>query len=233
MWPWPSRPPQWVAGSWPTREAGAGAAAADAGEKTSTSFVVADAIVPSVELFAAGGVTIGQSLPNPTKYDLPLVFRVMEDHGPWLDVQVPSRPNGLRAFIRASDVTLPDGAPLDQGGARHPQGDGPPRLHGDPRDNRRGRQGHHPHADRVVLRRCERAPHRRHRPLRVRSNSRSRGSRTCTRPGRRRGPVALHGTNATGLLGQAASNGCVRLDNAALLRIQDLAPTGTPVLIVP
>ena len=47
------------------------------------------------------------------------------------------------------------------------------------------------------------------------------------------GQIALHGTNANGLLGQAASNGCVRLDNAALLRIQDLAPTGTPVLIVP
>ena len=33
----------------------------------------------SVELFGAGGVPMGRALPNPTKYDLPLVFRVMDD----------------------------------------------------------------------------------------------------------------------------------------------------------
>jgi lipoprotein-anchoring transpeptidase ErfK/SrfK len=47
------------------------------------------------------------------------------------------------------------------------------------------------------------------------------------------GQIALHGTNAPGLLGQAASNGCVRLENTVFLQVQELAPTGTPVQIVP
>ena len=30
----------------------------------------------------------------------------MEDHGRWLDVQLPTRPNGTRAFVRRTDVVL-------------------------------------------------------------------------------------------------------------------------------
>ena len=53
-----------------------------------------------------------------------------------------------------------------------------------------------------------------------------------------RGPVARARSRCTapiapGLLGQAASNGCVRLENSVLLQVQELAPTGTPVQIVP
>jgi lipoprotein-anchoring transpeptidase ErfK/SrfK len=45
------------------------------------------------------------------------------------------------------------------------------------------------------------------------------------------GPVALHGTDEPGLLGTAASHGCVRLENAAMRRLFALAPAGTPVVI--
>ena len=47
------------------------------------------------------------------------------------------------------------------------------------------------------------------------------------------GQIALHGTNAPGLMGQAASNGCVRLENSIFLEVQKLSPLGTPVQIVP
>jgi hypothetical protein len=45
------------------------------------------------------------------------------------------------------------------------------------------------------------------------------------------GPVAIHGTNQPWLIGQAVSNGCIRLPNAKLRRIFALAVAGTPVEI--
>src|SRR5262245_44640494 len=45
------------------------------------------------------------------------------------------------------------------------------------------------------------------------------------------GPIAIHGTNAPTRLGDAVSYGCVRIANAALLRLYDLAREGTPVVI--
>jgi lipoprotein-anchoring transpeptidase ErfK/SrfK len=45
------------------------------------------------------------------------------------------------------------------------------------------------------------------------------------------GPIALHGTNEPGLIGVAASHGCVRLTNGVMRRLFALAPAGTPVVI--
>jgi lipoprotein-anchoring transpeptidase ErfK/SrfK len=45
------------------------------------------------------------------------------------------------------------------------------------------------------------------------------------------GPIAIHGTNAPWSIGQAASNGCIRLRNAVLLRVFRAALAGTPVII--
>jgi lipoprotein-anchoring transpeptidase ErfK/SrfK len=45
------------------------------------------------------------------------------------------------------------------------------------------------------------------------------------------GQVAIHGTNAPWLIGQAVSHGCVRMDNEAITRLARLVPMGTPVLI--
>jgi lipoprotein-anchoring transpeptidase ErfK/SrfK len=45
------------------------------------------------------------------------------------------------------------------------------------------------------------------------------------------GPIAIHGTNAPWSIGQAVSNGCIRLPNATLRRFFAQALNGTPVLI--
>lgn len=45
------------------------------------------------------------------------------------------------------------------------------------------------------------------------------------------GPIAIHGTNQAELLGSAVSHGCIRVRNADVIRLFELAPTGTPVLI--
>jgi len=43
--------------------------------------------------------------------------------------------------------------------------------------------------------------------------------------------VAIHGTNAPWLIGQAVSHGCIRMNNAAITRLARVVPLGTPVRI--
>jgi hypothetical protein len=45
------------------------------------------------------------------------------------------------------------------------------------------------------------------------------------------GPIAIHGTNRPDLIGQAVSNGCVRVRNVVITRIFDATLSGTPVVI--
>jgi lipoprotein-anchoring transpeptidase ErfK/SrfK len=45
------------------------------------------------------------------------------------------------------------------------------------------------------------------------------------------GLVAIHGTNAPGLLGHSVSHGCVRVSNAAVTSLREVATPGTPVEI--
>ena len=45
------------------------------------------------------------------------------------------------------------------------------------------------------------------------------------------GPIAIHGTNRPDLLGQAVSNGCIRVRNDLLRRLFDRALAGTPVSV--
>lgn len=47
------------------------------------------------------------------------------------------------------------------------------------------------------------------------------------------GLVAIHGTNAPGLLGQAVSHGCIRLSNADVSALRRYAQPGVPVDILP
>jgi lipoprotein-anchoring transpeptidase ErfK/SrfK len=45
------------------------------------------------------------------------------------------------------------------------------------------------------------------------------------------GPVAIHGTNEPSSIGEAVSNGCIRLPNATLRRVFAESLSGTPVVI--
>jgi lipoprotein-anchoring transpeptidase ErfK/SrfK len=47
------------------------------------------------------------------------------------------------------------------------------------------------------------------------------------------GPVAIHGTNEPWSIGHAVSNGCLRLPNATLERVFRETLAGTPVIITP
>jgi len=45
------------------------------------------------------------------------------------------------------------------------------------------------------------------------------------------GQIALHGTADLSDLGNQVSNGCVRLDNQAIIGLAETLPLGTPVTI--
>jgi lipoprotein-anchoring transpeptidase ErfK/SrfK len=47
------------------------------------------------------------------------------------------------------------------------------------------------------------------------------------------GPIAIHGTNEPWSIGHAVSNGCIRLPNATLSKLFRVAVAGTPVIIHP
>jgi lipoprotein-anchoring transpeptidase ErfK/SrfK len=47
------------------------------------------------------------------------------------------------------------------------------------------------------------------------------------------GPIGIHGTNKPWLIGQAVSNGCIRVPNATMQRLFDASRAGTPVVIHP
>ena len=44
--------------------------------------------------------------------------------------------------------------------------------------------------------------------------------------------IAFHGTNQPGLIGTAASNGCIRMPNEVVTQLAETLPAGTPVVIV-
>lgn len=199
------------------------------------SFLVADAVGPKVNLFSAPGTpaTYLPQMDNPTWEGLSVVFLVLEDKGEWLNVRVSSRPNGLTAWIKRSEVKLrrvPNHVVVEVGARRITvykgkqvllQGkvavgtDRTPTPTGEffvdgvvdvPNDN--GAYG----AFQVSV---------------------SGFSNVLKSFGGGPGQIALHGTNRPELLGQNVSNGCVRMDNATVTKLVDLAPTGTPVSIVP
>jgi lipoprotein-anchoring transpeptidase ErfK/SrfK len=45
--------------------------------------------------------------------------------------------------------------------------------------------------------------------------------------------IALHGTSRPDLLGQAVSNGCIRVPNDVIQQLADTVPQGTPVYLRP
>ncbi len=197
-----------------------------------SSFTVADAIGSRVELFSAPDGPRTESMDNPTWEGLAMVFLVLDRTDDWLQVRVSRRPNGMVAWVRAADValrTVPNWIKVEIGAKRVTV------FHADtPLVSATVATGKSAtptptgsfFVDGVVP---LSPPHRAYGAGQV---SVSAFSPTLESFGGGIGQIALHGTFATGLLGQETSNGCVRMDNHSISTVMDLAPTGTPVEIV-
>lgn len=201
---------------------------------TPTSFAVADATGPEVHLYSAPDVPLADqpTMANPTFEGLPVVFLVLGRRGPWLHVQVSRRPNGMTAWVSADEVqlrTVPNRIVVEVGARRATV------YHGDEvlmettvavgTDRTPTPLGSF-FVDGVVDVPYDTGPYGAYQV------SVAAFSDVLHSFGGGVGQIALHGTNHPELLGQAVSNGCVRMDNAAITELVGLAPLGTPVEIV-
>lgn len=206
---------------------------ADPEPKGSGFSLVARAIVPKIAAFDRPGGHHLASFTTPGPYGETKVFLVRETRDRWLRVLLPMRPNGIEGWIRKADVRL----------SRHRFA-----VHIDLSERRltafRGSD--------VMLRRSvavglpqsptpkgrfyitvlARAPDPSgaYGPLAL---GLSGFSEVYTEFNGGPGQIAIHGTNAPQLVGQAVSAGCVRMRNDDVLRLASMVPLGTPVRIAP
>jgi lipoprotein-anchoring transpeptidase ErfK/SrfK len=193
-------------------------------------FLGAQAGVPEVDLFERATDTEPfWSLPNPTHEGMPLSFTVIEQQGSRLHVRLPIRPNGSTAWIDATQVityVVPNHLVVDLSDrtvtAKHGEETlleaglavGAP---GTPT----------PEGEFYV-------------DISLADPGGSYGawmlsvagfSNVLTSFGGGIGQIAFHGWSDESVIGQAVSNGCLRMQNGVIERLAPLAPVGTPVTI--
>jgi hypothetical protein len=196
--------------------------------------VVAEATGPRIRIYRHPGDTEAwTSLGNPGPFQAPRVFLVRETREDWLRALLPMEPNGSEGWLRADDVRLTEHSfriEIDL------------------------------EARRLTAYRGERVILRESAAVGTASTPTPTGrffTTVLARPddpfgvygpfmlglsaysevldvfGGGDGQVAIHGTNSLWSIGQAASNGCIRLPNQAITKLARLLPLGTPVRIAP
>lgn len=198
-----------------------------------TDSLVADAVVSSVAIYeAAESTTPVRSMDNPTREGVLLLFGVIEEKGEWLKVMLPMRPNGSTGWVKAADVEVRKVSHRIE-------------VHRTDRVLRlfQGDQVLFEAPAAVGTSRTPTPLTRAYVDIAVpfKPTSGAYGaymlsvaaySEVLTNFGGGVGQLAIHGTNNLGSIGKESSNGCIRLSNEDILRLKDLAPTGTPVDIV-
>jgi lipoprotein-anchoring transpeptidase ErfK/SrfK len=193
-------------------------------------YLGAQAVGREVDLYAHATSTDPMwSLPNPTHEGMPLSFTVLDREGARLHVRLPIRPNGSTAWIDARQVVsyvVPNHLIVDlsERTVTAKQGDetllsaglavGAPATPT-------------PEGEFYV-------------DISVAHPGGSYGawmlsiagfSNVLTNFGGGIGQIAFHGWSDESVIGQAVSNGCLRMQNGVIERLAPLAPVGTPVTI--
>lgn len=185
---------------------------------------------------APDGAVYRPELPlrNPWYFDGPLSLLVTSGRevDPWVEVQLPTRPNDTRKWIRSSDVTFRTHrfrVTVDVGDRVVRAYDAGTQVFETPVVV--GRPSTPTPLGRFFINANipQRNPAGAYGPiiLSVSSFSEVLDSFDGGLP-----EIALHGTNQPGLVGQAVSNGCIRMSNDAITRLASIVPVGTPVEFV-
>lgn len=194
-------------------------------------FQVAHAVPGGIAVHAAPDGPELRTISNPLYATLPLLFLVKSTPANgWLEVYLPTRPNGSTGFVRESDVRLSEvgthvlveqrfrrlsvwegnrlvfETPVAVGKAKTPTPNGLSYLQGTVKAS--GAYG----------------------PFILALSTHSEVFETFAGGD---GLVGIHGTNQPGLIGQAVSNGCIRLRNDAAAHVARIVPPGAPILVVP
>ena len=197
-------------------------------------FGVATPRAATTPIYAAPNGAISQQQTNPTHDALALVFLVRARAGDgWLEVFLPTRPNGSTGFVRTSDVTLSlvtTQVKIERGLRRLTAWDGDTMIAEEAVAVGKAASPtplglfYMQEAHKVANPRGAYGPY---------ILGLSAHSEVYTRFGGGDGLVGIHGTNAPHSVGKPVSNGCVRMTNAAVARLAGLLRPGTPVVIVP
>lgn len=180
------------------------------------------------------GNVVQNDLINPTHFESPLVFRVLEGNegDEWAKVSLPTRPNGQTGWIKTENynwgssnflvqidigtnrVAIFDGEELvlETQAVTGTDASPTPILSGYVDDKVYGRGGAY---GPVIL------------SLGVFSNALNTFGSNGESP-----KIALHGTNQPELMGQYESNGCIRVPNDVIEQISNLVPVGSKVEII-
>jgi hypothetical protein len=203
-------------------------AALEAGA-TSASWVLANARPEGIDVFAAidaAAPTI--HVTDQTEWGTHRVLLVLERSGEWLQVLVPVRPNNAVGWVRAATVDLTQTideihVSLANRVLEWKHGDTTQMISsvaiGAPQS---------PTPSGIYYVTDILATDGAYGPFALALNGHSDTYATFNGGDAR---IALHGTNAPGTIGQAASHGCVRLPNATTADLAQRVPIGTPVII--
>lgn len=203
-------------------------------------FLAGQAVVPELAAYDAPHPPVGASpvrtALNPTHEGFPLVVSVLDrsDDGAWVLVRLPQRPNGTTGWVRAADLQLwevPNRIVVNLATHRLTVFDGDSDTVLFDTDVATGRPNTPTpvgdfHIDIVN-------PLGHHRVYGWGQLSVSGFSNVLERFAGGIGQIAIHGWNNDSVMGTASSNGCVRMRNADIARVAELAPLGTPVHVVP
>ncbi len=169
------------------------------------------------------------SLPNPTHEGMPLSFTVIDRDASRLKVRLPIRPNGSVAWIDASEVvtfSVPNRLTIDLSDRMLTAQHGEETLFSAPVAVGSSATPT-PEGEFYV-------------DISVANPGGSYGvwmlsvagfSNVLSSFGGGIGQIAIHGWSDESVIGQAVSNGCIRMPNGVIERLAPLAPVGTPVTI--
>jgi lipoprotein-anchoring transpeptidase ErfK/SrfK len=180
---------------------------------------------------APGSPDVVQVLPARNELGSPLALLVVHERDGWLEVALPTRPNGSTGWIRADGVEVREvttAVQVDLDARTLTVTDGgrqvltTPVAVGDP-DTPTPRGAWY-----VTDRLDTRDPGGSYGPF---AFGLSVHSEVLTDFAGGDGQVGVHGTNVPGSIGQAVSNGCIRVPNDVVSQLADLLPLGTPVVV--
>lgn len=194
-----------------------------------TTGEVATANEPEITAYDAADGAAMQTFANPNTSGAPLVFLIEEQVGDWLRVLLPVRPNGTAGWVRASEVTIAtlqyrlEVSTADRTVSLY-QGEElvqtfPAAIGTGDTPTPTGRfyltellaptnQGYGPFAYGI-----------------------SAYSDVLNSFGGGPGQIGMHGTDDSDSIGQAASHGCIRLNNDDITMLAGMLPLGTPITI--
>lgn len=188
--------------------------------------------IPSPSLnWGSRAVDVGWAFDNPTVIGSPLVFLVTGNHGDWLEVMAPVRPNQQEGWIRADDVELSSHewhVTVDVT-TNHLEV-----FEGDELRFESGTVDGAPHAPTPLGRFYinEKQPVAPSSPYGSWILSTNGFSDSLERFSGEVPIFAIHGTPHEASLGQDISNGCIRVPNAIIEQMAEHVPAGTPVDVV-